>query len=163
MDIELIIIGAILIAICVSPFAYGIYAAKKKNRNMVRILQEIAGKNGHRITRYDHTFRVAIGMDDLAGRIYFYKSEGSYGLQEYVDLDTIESCRVLKEFSGNNGSTQGNIQKLLLNLNLQTSSPKTKSFIFYDTDKDWQLSGEVALADKWSSIINNKIAQRTTS
>ena len=127
---------------------------------MARTLQEIAGKNGHRIKTFDNTTRVAIGLDDSERHLYFYRDEGNYGLREHVDLSELRSCRVLKESSGSNGAVQADIEKLVLIFSLTDSSASTKSFLFYDSDKDWQLNGEVAISEKWNSLINSRLKKK---
>lgn len=155
MDTEIIIIGAILVAICAFPFVYAIYEGKKKNRNMARKLQEAAVNGGYQINQIDNTGKIAIGMDDHAGKLFFYKS-GTSELQESLDLSQIRSCKVLNESSGRETSGQDNLQRILLLFTFKFSSKPT-SFLLFDSDNDWQMNGELAIAEKWNTIINNKL------
>lgn len=164
MDTEIILIAAILVAICAFPFAYIIIKGNKATTDMVKKLQEIAGKDGYRITDSDYTGKIAIGVDDNAGILFFYKKEGGFGTHERIDLKKIKNCRLQKEWAatGNGAIEQTNLERLLLQLTLKNSSPKGVSLVFHDSNKDWQMNGELRIAEKWSNLINNRVSEKTS-
>ncbi|MEQ8627161.1 hypothetical protein [Ekhidna sp.] len=153
------IIGMLAIALCIMPLIIIGKSKRKKERELLASLQDIAAMYGSDISTHDFGVNFAIGMADNMQFVFFYKKWKETEIQECIPFKSIKYCKVEKTTRSVKTKT-GNEEKLgKLELIFQ---PKDRlieptRFEFFNTRHFAQPSGEIQLAKKWESIINERL------
>lgn len=135
MDSGTLVIGAIMIAICILPFILINNSIKKQKKQLLQALLALSDQKNCKMTQYELGSNLAIGIDENADLLFFFKRLKDKEISQHVNLkDKLELC----------------------------ISPKTKSrpdiFLeFYNSEENLQLNGELQLIEKWAKIINDQI------
>ena len=157
MDTEIIVISAILVALVFSPFIWTAASGKTKNNKTRKQLEEMARNEGCTVSSSDSTKNFAVGLDEKAEKIFFFRTDTDGEVKDCVDLLEVKSCRIEKEYDNPGNSKTGSLEKVILMLSLQNFSRDKASFTFYNASKTWQLQNELDLALKWESTIKERI------
>lgn len=157
MGLGNIIIGAVLLAAFVVPFALSGRNSKKRKKQMLLSLRAIA--NGHNSTISIHEFcgDFVIGMDEIKNFVFFYKKGEGNELKNYINLSEIKNCRVHNlRREGNKGAAV--IDKLDLSFTPHDKTKKVIDLEFYNTDVSSVLTGELQAVEKWGKLISDRLA-----
>lgn len=159
MDSGTIIIGAIVIAICILPFILIGNSIKKRKKKLLYSLFGLAAQKNSKITQYDLGLDLAIGLDENAGSLFFFRRIKDKEIVEHIDVKAIQNCKVL-----NTGRTIRNskenyqvTEKLELCITPKAKNRPDIFLEFYNSDENSQLDGELQLIEKWARIINDKV------
>ncbi|MBX2926231.1 MAG: hypothetical protein KF852_00220 [Saprospiraceae bacterium] len=161
MDSGTALVGGILILICILPFVLMNMSAKKKKRQFLQLLFDLAGKNNGKISQHDHWNGTAIGLDETTNTIFFIKKLKEDVTSRQVNLAEVQKCRVVQTHnaaSGKGGSAPV-IEKIELAFAYRDKGRAETTLEFYNDETDSFLSGELQQAEKWSKIANARIAQ----
>lgn len=155
------IFGLVFVIICVLAVVLIKNASKKKKKQFIQTLFDLAEKNSYKISEYDLWNNTLIGIDKEAHKLFFIRNTAENAIKKEVDLLEIQKCRVINSsrMITNGDSSHNVIDKL--ELVVASRDPKQADTIleFYNTNRDnLTLNREVQLTEKWSGIVNENIA-----
>jgi len=159
MDTGTTIVASIIITICILPFLLLIINRKKKERQLLSYISNIAQEHHSKLTQYEFCRDFVIGLDESASLFFFLKKSTDTVTSKQINLEGIENCKVIRTSKANKAGNRGcqEIDKLELCF---IPIPKNKPNIFlelYNSNESMQLGIELPLIEKWSKIINKKI------
>lgn len=154
----MIIISAILVAIIFIPFFWAGYYGKSSIKKNIKNVKELARSEGSNINILDSTNLFAIGLDEEAGKIFFYRKDSGEQVRFSVSLENVKNCRLEKEFESLNNKSEKSdaLEKITLVINMKNPADEKKC-VFYNAPKSGALLEEQALALKWEKLIQERI------
>lgn len=159
MDLNSAIAGAIMIAICILPFISMSRSRKKRDKQMLQSLTEIAKQHYCQISQHEFCGNFVIGIDEIKNSIFFHKHLKNNIIEQFIDLTNIKNCKVIN--LGRSIKTEEGIQKVIDKLELAfipTSKDKSEITLeFFNSDVTTQLYGELPTIEKWSKLINDRL------
>lgn len=159
MNSGTIIVGAISIAACILPFALMIRSRKKKEKQLLLSLTTIANKHNYKISRYDLFVEFAIGLDEKANQLFFFRKTKENETAQHINLAEVKYCKVIKtgHSIGNSGDNNNTIDKLELKFSFLDKKNPDALLVFYDSDENAHLSEEILTIEKWAKILNDRL------
>jgi hypothetical protein len=159
MDSGIVIVGTILLALCIVPFVILHYNSKKKEKQMLQSLTEIAQQHNCKMTQHEFCGEFVIGLDENKNFAFFFRQKKEEAISRFVDLSEIQTCQVVKKNrnSKNNNGGFAFTERIELNFIPTHKSKEEIRFEMYDAEANMQLNGELQLADKWSKQINDRL------
>lgn len=158
MNLGNTLVVAIILAICVVPFILMRQNRKKKEKQMLTSLAEIAKANNCEINNHEFCGDFVISEDKKLDFIFFFKHKKEENVLKYVNLNEIKRCSVFKDIKTlkNSNENESIIETVILKFIPKNKNKlETKFELFYE--ENTQLSGEIQLADSWSKKINNHL------
>jgi hypothetical protein len=151
-----IITGVIIVMICLLPVVLMTLRHKRKERELIKSLYPKSGKRAN-ISKYDSWSNAAIGIDVNSDIVFFTKNTGDSKINQEVMLRDIEQCKIERTNSGESSRYKA-IEKLELFFIPRTKEKAVTALTFYSAEYDGPtLAGELQLAEKWCSIINERL------
>lgn len=154
MDLGTIIIGSVGVAACAMPFVITNRNKKKKEKQLLTMLKDLAKKHNSEITQHEILGYYAIGVDENKKSVSFLLRSEAEITPQFVNLATIKKCEISNVYK-----ETGNHGKQLDQLNLRLSNnDKSKPDIvleFFNAEVSYQLSDEFDSLEKWNRMINN--------
>lgn len=161
MDISIVIISAIIIALCLLPVVIFRAKQKKNKQHFKNILSEIANTKGLKIKTCELATPIAIGLtDNDEAFVYYHKHENGSEEQACILLSEIKRCNLNKI---NRESGSGNIGKLIMTFESYDKSKPEISLNFFDASETFLLRGELELAEKWKLLIDEAVGSKQIS
>jgi|SRR5690606_9613489 len=156
INVSNIIIGIISIFICCVPFIISRYNRKKKEKKIFIPLQTLAQQINCTIHEHEFCGDFVIGMDKTKHFVFFVKNIKENISTKVVNLNSIQTCKVVKNTKKNNGNY------LIVSDVLLCFVPKNKHdaeilFELYDYNTNLQLSGELQFVEKWKDLIRKHL------
>lgn len=165
MDWGTFITGAIIIAVCVVPFILLANSGKKRKKQLLQTLNDLAEKRRGKIVQHDFWADSAIGLDQQANYLYFIRGGNGQDQVQEVNLADISLCK-----ASNLGRTIGKkhgdykvVEELELLLTPVEKGAPDISLEFYHHGTDLQINWDVKLLDKWAKLINDQLKQPVMS
>lgn len=159
MNLGTAITGAIFIAIFMLPFILMLHGRKKKEKQLVKSILAIANNHHCKISQQEISEEFAIGLDESANHLFFFKKTTDKEIAHHVNLAEIKSCKVIK--TTNSTGDKDDYHKSIDKLDLQFSFLDRKNpdiyFTFYNSDENFGLNGEIQLIEKWANIVNDRL------
>lgn len=157
MDIGTAITGFVLIAIMSSPFWLMKRATMVKNKRMLGLIKTEADRFECKITEYELTGNIIIGIDHDAEMVFFGKSKGTSDFSQTVNLADFQSCEIVAKNRTRGGSASNDIivDKLELYFKSKTPGKGDITLEFYSGAENFQLNDELSVIKKWGQIINS--------
>lgn len=159
LDFGTIAIGIFSVLICVLPFALDYKSRKKKETNLLQPLKKIAQQQNCQISQYEVCENFIIGIDKTKNRIFFYKEGKDKAIERFIDLSSIQTCKVItshKTMTNARGNYKA-IIKLELSFISIDHSKIEQTWEFFNVDVSSQLRGEIELIEKWCKLINKQL------
>ncbi len=155
MDTGMIMVIAILLIVCITPFVIISSTTKKREKHLKETLQQHIAKNRATLVDYAVHNDFALGLDSL-NKIYCYHKTKDKELFQQIDLNDIKSCEVKKNTNRikNDSSSYEVVQRVALVFTPRQGS-KIEEFELYNEDISSQLNGEIALATTWKKKVSN--------
>jgi hypothetical protein len=158
MNMTIIAIG--LVVLLLIPFIINYSIQRRKRKNFLRSLKELAGKHDSVISQYDfwkHTY--AIGIDENSKKV-FYRSITNDNVKEIaVDLNNVKNCSVVNQGTAvkSENGTRFTADQVGLDFTYLNPGNSEIFLAFFDGSEPMSiLDGELNLAEKWASkIISN--------
>jgi len=143
------------------PFILLYISRRKREKQNLLLLTREAAKKNLKVSTFNTWGNTSIGMDETANVVFFAKrtADGETGHQ--VALSEIEKCRVanIQRTLSNGDGNYSLSEKLDLVFEPADKKKTETAFTFFNVDHDGaMLTGELQQAEKWCSIINDKIA-----
>ena len=159
MNLGSAIIGAIAIAICVLPFVIINRSNKKRKDVLLQGLTKLAAEHGRQLSQYELFAHFGIGIDKQQNFICFYKAMKDQSLEKCIDLNEIQSCKLLQStrtIKQQEGS-HNVIDRLELSFVSKLKQQAETRLEFFNIDENPELFGELQAIEKWSKIINAQL------
>ena len=142
------------------PFILLYISRRKREKQNLLLLNREAGKKNLKISKFNTWGTTSIGMDEAANVVFFVKktADGETGLQ--MVIAEVEKCRIanIKRTLSNEDGNYTLTDKLELVFELKDKKKGEMAFTFFNTAYDGaMLTGELQQAEKWCSLINEKI------
>lgn len=162
MNLGTAITGAIFVAIFMLPFIFMLNGRKKKEKLLAKSILAIANNHHCKISQQDISEDFAIGIDELSNHLFFFKKSTDTEIAQQVKLAEIKSCKVIKtgNITGNKDDQHKSIDKLDLHFSFLNQKNPDISFVFYNSEENFGLNGEIQLIEKWANIVNDKLKNR---
>lgn len=157
MDTKTIIIGLIIILACVIPFIIAQTLKRKKTKQAIQQLNQLAFQHGCRITEYEMCGNYLIGVDENELFLFFIKYYDGQYYNQFVDLKNVQLCKIKDTSRIANNTTI--IEKLELVLIPKDKTEQEIRLEFYDNDIAMQLYGELQSIEKWYTLVNKLIVK----
>lgn len=156
MGTGLFIIDAIIIAIVILPFALFINGSKKRERQLRKALQSEAEKNQCKLSKLEVHSNFAIGIDATERKLFFYNKTKEGAHTKLIDLNTITSCKAIKDTRSVKNKTKSYdvIEKLKLSF-IPHNKNEATNLELYNNDGEMTLNNEIVIAQKWQDEVNN--------
>jgi len=157
MNLGSTIIGIICITLCALPFILTSANRKKKEKQLLNALKEIAQEHQSGITQHDIFGYCAIGLDELKKSVSFILRTDDAIKPQFVNLSTISSCEIA------NITKSKHLDRLYLKLKPIDKNQPEMAFEFFNADVNYQLNDELQSIGKWNTLINNLLKSENTS
>lgn len=159
MDSGTLIIGIISIIGCVLPFVLLSRSKKKKEKQLLHLLTNIAERFNCKITRHEFYGELAIGLDESANFLFFLKDVKDMEAARHINLAEIQHCKIVntgRTINNKEGSYQA-IDRLDLSFVPFDKNKPNILLEFYNAEISLQLGGELRLIEKWEKIVNERL------
>lgn len=159
MDSVTIIIGAVVTALCVLPFIIISRNKKRREKQFLQSLSNIAEKQNCKITLHEFFGDFVIGLDEKANFFFFYKKMDQIEITEHINLAEIQKCKIVTTARtvGEKKDSYTVTDKLELSFLSGDKSIPNKTIEFYNSQESMQLTGELQLLEKWAKIVDDRI------
>ncbi|MGS0526854.1 hypothetical protein ACU8V7_18610 [Zobellia nedashkovskayae] len=157
LDLGTTLIGAISAVICVTPFVLVTRSVKKKEKEMLRSLNDFADQDNCKIHEHEYMGDFIIGMDTNKNVVFFYKEEKNEVEKLSVDLKDVKSCKASKigKSVRNNGKVEQTIERIELVFITKAPTGRDVVFELFNSQNNLQLNGELQTAEKWAKMVND--------
>ncbi len=161
MDLNVIIMSAIIIAICAVPMMILSIKKKKKVAYFKSVLTEIAKPKSGNIKSYEISDPIAVGMtENDEAFVFYHKHENGQEEKVCIRLSEIKQCFMIRT---SRSSQSGSIGKLLLSFEYHDKNKPDFLLEFFNAAESFQLTGELQLIEKWKPLISAAIASKAAS
>jgi hypothetical protein len=161
MELSTIIVGLIIIVVCAIPFVWMNLHNKGKHKEFRNLFNELASIHGSAVIQYDAWKQAAIGIDAKGDRIYFVRKKTDGDTHIEIELADIQKCCdsvATRSVSAQSLSTSVT-DRVILSFVPKAKGNQEIMLEFYNVEFDsLMLRNEARMADKWSRIVNDKIA-----
>lgn len=134
---------------------------RKKVKQNLQVINEEAVKLNLTVAKFNTWGNTSIAMDETANVVFFTKKTTDGKTARQVALADTEKCRIanIKRTSYDGAEHYSITERLDLVFEARDKNKTETAFSFYDIEYDGgMLTGELQQAEKWCSIINDKIA-----
>jgi hypothetical protein len=155
MNIEITIIGAILVALCAMPFVYFGMSRKNKEKKVVQALKDFASQHKSTITTHDVSGELIIGLDETTKTLFMSKHFEGQVTNKVLQLSDVTGCAVEKHYK--NYGNQQVVDQLSIRFITKKGNASEVYWELFNSNETYQLSGELQLADDWVSKIKSQL------
>ncbi|AYN68275.1 hypothetical protein D1013_13255 [Euzebyella marina] len=158
MDLGTLIIGAILVILCLSPFVIIALNSNGTEKKLVKLLEAMAYKKGSTINKHEVFSNFAIGIDPNNQYLFYVKNYKGHIMEKTVLLEDFNDCSIIQtdHTIKQAKKRQTIIDKLELHLQPANKAVSDYSIEFYNTDESLPLNGQLQAMQKWRHIIKSK-------
>jgi len=134
---------------------------QKREKRTISALKSLARENNCTISEYDHWDKTLIGIDrNETNKLIFIRTTPLKEIRNVIDLSEAIGCRMAKSERTikNDKETVTTIDRIEVVISFH-SKKEDLSLEFYNSDYDkLVLTGELQLAQKWTSMIKSRIS-----
>lgn len=164
MEMGSAIVGFILTALVVAPFALIIRSNRNKQKYKTRLLTAYAHALSVKLDRVGTCGDMAIGLDQNGHQLLYIRTEELGHSEQQIPLHQVKHCKVNRKCR-NKSSDQGResrTESIALEF-FQTGSQPVYVLNLYRADINPVLNNEFEFAIEWSSIINDYLYSHSLS
>jgi hypothetical protein len=156
MDLPNLIIGFVVLLLCAAPFILMNRHSKNKKQKLIQSINQLAASSGSSITTFDVLNDAIIGIDQNKRELFFVKNLEELVVEEKIILKNYQPIQVKKKTANHKGNSFNNqfIKKIYLHLEPKSTAIKEVNLELYDEETQFQLNGELQLAEKWEKLCN---------
>lgn len=158
MDSGTLIVGVIILAACILPFVLMVRSRKKKEKQLLLKLTGIANNHNFKISMHELFEEFAIGLDEKANQLFFLRKTKENETVQHINLEEVKDCKVVK--TGHSDNNYNTIDKLELQFSFLEKKKQDEFLVFYNSEENTQLSGEILTIEKWVKILNDRLKQQ---
>jgi|GEM_PF-427372 hypothetical protein len=162
MDLATAVFASIALSLCALPFIVDHRSRALKWKRLLAALQGIAKHHHGHVDQHEICSEVAVGLDTKHNALYFASKQQQGITTQHADLTEIRACQVLRATR----SGQGRVGEVTIERVELCFLPKEKGrseirFILFHDVANGQLNGESQFADKWATLITDRLKHRT--
>ncbi len=159
MELSSAIIGLACIALFVVPIYLLSKTGNQKQKQQMRVFLAFCSGKGLNLTQKEAWNDCAIGIDETSNQLVYVKDTEGGRQEVLIDLNEVAQCNIVNSSREvkSGGSTQRVIERLDLQFLFKKSGKTPETLEFYNARKQYQLSGEFQLIEKWLKIIRQAI------
>jgi hypothetical protein len=154
MDNITLLIVLIFVGLSIIPFVAILRAKGKKTKQLLTILRSAASSSDSNLTHYEVEGNTAVALDNKKGYFFFLNLRENNSKVDVTDLLEFQKCNCVKEYHNN---ADQNIHLIALEFVPLYASRAIKRLVFFDSSVNYQPSGELHFAEKWSRILQGLI------
>ena len=159
MDTGTIIIAAIMLAISILPVILIHRGRRNKEKDLLQSLNNLAEKHNCKISKYETWNNSAIGFDETANMLFFFRRIKDKEITRHIKLSQISKCKILNtnrnvKVSDDNYSI---LEKIELVFFSGIKGNPDIHLEFYNSALSVQVNGEAQLAERWVKIISDRL------
>lgn len=155
MDIESLMMGLVILALCASPFLLMGRANRKKRKQLLQSLHNFAQTFGAKPGFCEFERDYVIGLSDENKYLLFYHQLENYAIEVAVELSKIRTCEGLI-IRNKQSDSLAPIEHLELLLVGKKNEDSVKIEL-YNLEEHYQIGTEMELMRKWEELIKNKL------
>lgn len=159
MDLGTFIVGMVMLAACIVPFALMAQNRKKRKEQLLFSLKKIAEGKSSTVTHYEVCGDAIMGWDESKLQLFYYQKSSHKERRIAVDLTKMISCEA-EHFLNTLDDGSSRIQKLQLVFTDRITKGVQEKVELYNADEQTNLQGEVQLLANWESKINTLLVSR---
>lgn len=156
MNLEIMLVGMAILAICIIPFVLMGINKRKKLKELTDALHGFATKHQCNISEYEAGGDYIFGLDTQKKVLFFYKNTHYQTSIEKMELALVKHCRAVT--SGSEVKSSDGAKRLTDKIELVfTMSSKDKPeirWMLFNTLNEIILIEEQQLAERWSARVN---------
>ena len=158
MDLGTIIAGIFMTAVCILPFVIMRRNRQKREKQLLNAISEIADGHNCKITQHETCANKVLGLAENDEALLFFKKgkEQDVDVKVFIDLSRIRKCSVLNTKRVIN-SAESIIERLELSFTSVNTREDYISIELFNLKEDYQLDGELQLAERWATMINQTL------
>ena len=160
MKSGILIIGAIVIALCLVPLFLFRKGRNKKKSALKKAITDLASEKSCHISEYDTWDDMMIGIDREKHWIFFIDNQHGKEEKLSVNIKEVSKARVLtlNRTEGAGKSKQDVTDNVCIALSFNDQSKKDKMINFFSSNSDsFSIGPELLMANKWLKIIQDEI------
>ena len=165
MDLGTTIIGALMLAIFTVPFVLSNRSRKNNEKLIKKLLFNLAEKENSDITAFTQWDNAAIGISTTSKKLFFYRKDEDVEVFHSLDFQSIQRCKIAKTARTlkSNNENYEIIDRLALNISTSIKNKQDIILVFYNSDINAQMNGELPLIEEWNKKINALIVYKKQS
>ena len=164
MDTGTLVVGVILLLLLISPFIlFGAKGKKTKEKNLLKMLDDMASRNNNTIRDHQYWNHSAIGIDSGNKMLFYCYKSDTQTYDRVYKLSEIQSCHVdiIRHKAGTKGEEQQVIDSISIVLEFKEKKRVDARLMFYDSETDsLNLNNELQLAETWAKTISDIISHK---
>ncbi len=152
-----IMVSITLLVVVVAPFAFVYIKNKNKSGKSNSVLKKYAIEYNSNIDQSDTLSNIAIGIDSIQKKLFFIRHSKNHEFEQIINLNDIKDVKLINEKRAvkiGKSSTLV-VEKIEIVLVNKTSNKPNNVLELYNENIHMTLSGEVQLANKWVTILEN--------
>jgi hypothetical protein len=160
MDSGTIITTIIFIAIVTLPFVLTSLSKKRKKKQMLQKISEMAAGKNCELSEYDFCSDLVLGFGNHSNHVFLYKKNDNREVAQQLALSDYKRCKLVTygHSIGENKSQYHVTDKLELHFYPYEKDKEEVSLDIYNDEFDrLTLTGELQFVEKWEKIINERI------
>lgn len=159
MNLEIMLVGMVILAICIFPFVLMGMSKKKKAKALINALNGFATKHQCNISEHEAGGDYIFGLDVQKKVIFFYKNAHHKISIEKIELAQVKHCSAVT--SGSEVKTSDGSKKLTDKIELvftmtANDMPEIRWTLF-DMQYEMVLFEEYQFAERWAARVNKLI------
>ena len=158
MNLQSILGGVILVAICFAPLYLFNRNRKKNEKRLLKLLSQFASTNNSKIDEYEFGYEFALGLDRSKTSLFLIRDKENEGFAQLVDLSQFKKCSA--EILGKQDGKGGRIDRISLSFTPKNPQTKEQKLELYNSDMYPFPNGEPVMAKKWVEKANALINSR---
>lgn len=158
MDLDIIIMSAVIVAICILPIIILSRKSKLKRKHIKNVLNDLARTQSAELASHEICGQIAVGITKNDEAFLFYnKHEDETESKSCILLSDFKQCNLIKT---SRSASSGNIGRLVLHFESIDKGKSDVSLEFFNATETFQLVGELQLVEKWKPIIDSAIEKQ---
>jgi len=159
MEMKTFIMVIITVLVVVAPFAFVYIKNKNRSNKSNSVLKKYAIEYNSNIDQSDTLSNIAIGIDSSQKKLFFVRYSKKFEYEQIINLNDIKDVKLINEKRSvkTGKSSTLVVEKIEIVLVNKTSNRPNIVLELYNENIHMTLSGEVQLANKWVTILENII------
>lgn len=155
MNIGITVVSVILVAVCASPIIYFIVSRKNQEKKIITSIKKLAAQNQETISAYETCGQLIVGVNNNSATLYYAKQLDDRFLIEKLSLKQVAGAVVETKYK--NDSPSKLIEHLGIRFLPKNGQVADLYWNFYNIKDNFQLNGELQLAESWVKRINQMV------
>lgn len=153
MNLQSILGGVILTAICFAPIYLFNRNRKNNEKRLYKLLSQFASSFNSTIDDYELGYEFALGLDKNKTHLFLIRNKDKQDFQQSIDLSRFSKCSV--ETLGKQDGSGGRIERISLSFMPKNAQVKEERLELYNAYHYPFPNGEPVMAKRWAEKLNS--------